>query len=73
MFQVRKLDKSSLRDDNIRFLASRIGNRTLVEKQGALCAGAFNSTLGIKVGLYLSFHSGNLTLSDNFVHSLRPT
>lgn len=48
-FLVNKLGKSDLRDDNVRFLAARIGNRTLVKIQGALCAGTFNSTEGIKV------------------------
>ena len=47
---MNKLGKSDLRDHNVRFLAARIGNRTLVEKHGALCAGTFNSTEGIKVG-----------------------
>ena len=48
-FLVNKLGKSDLRDDNVRFLAARIGNRTLVETQGALCAGSFNNTEGVKV------------------------
>ena len=46
---MNKLGKSDLRDHNVRFLAARIGNRTLVEKHGALCAGTFNSTEGIMV------------------------
>ena len=46
---VNKGGKSGERDDNVRFLAARIGNKTLVSKQGALCAGTFNSTQGVNV------------------------
>ena len=46
---VNKGSKSGERDDNVRFLAARIGNKTLVTKQGALCAGTFNSTVGVNV------------------------
>ena len=47
---MNKGSKSGARDENVRFLAARIGNRTLVSKQGALCAGTFNSTQGVNVG-----------------------
>ena len=55
---MNKLGKSDLRDHNVRFLAARIGNRTLVEKHGALCAGTFNSTEGIMVSrVFLRIHN----------------
>ena len=49
---MNKGGKSGERDDNVRFLAARIGNRTLVSKQGALCAGTFNSTAGVNVSTF---------------------
>jgi len=51
---VNKGGKSGERDDNVRFLAARIGNRSLVTKQGALCAGTFNSSLGVNASIVAS-------------------
>ena len=49
---MNKGGKSGERDDNVRFLAARIGNRSLVAKQGALCAGTFNNSLGVNVSTF---------------------
>merc|ERR1712032_646601 len=60
---VNKGSKSGERDDNVRFLAARIGNKTLVTKQGALCAGTFNSTVSVNASIV----AGNLFQCNNTI------
>ena len=46
---VNKQGKSDDRHEAVKYLESRIGNLTAVKKQGALCAGEYNSTKGQNV------------------------